>query len=281
MSIKKKIKGIITKIKKKEKIPIPVQMNTTELLNNKVVLITGGSGGIGAAIASKVILNGGYAIVAGTNQDKINEVCKKIDNENNNSGKIKGIVINMLDVESMPQKIVEAEGLFGHKIDVLVNAAGVMNKDKKLNISVDEFDRVMDVNLKGVYFMCQSMGLYMISNKIKGHILNVSSSSALRPAWTPYQVSKWGIRGMTLGFADMLLPYGITVNGIAPGQVATPMTIRDDETSIDNEHALNGRFAMPDEIANLAIFMISNMGDLIVGDTYHITGGSGVTSLHR
>lgn len=281
MSIKKRIKGIITKIKKKEKIPIPVQMNTTELLNNKVVLITGGSGGIGAAIASKVILNGGYAIVAGTNQDKINEVCKKIDDENNNSGKIKGIVINMLDVESMPQKIIEAEGLFEHKIDILVNAAGVMNKDKKLNISAEEFDRVMDVNLKGVYFMCQSMGLYMISNKIKGHILNVSSSSALRPAWTPYQVSKWGIRGMTLGFADMLLPYGITVNSIAPGQVATPMTIRDDETSIDNEYALNGRFAMPDEIANLAIFMISNMGDLIVGDTYYITGGSGVISLHK
>ena len=281
MSIKKKIKAIVKKIKKKEKIPFPVQINSTELLKDKVVLITGGSGGIGAAIANKVVLNGGYAIVAGTNQTKIDAVCKKINDENHNSNRAKGIIIDLQDVESMPQRIIDAEKIFEHKIDILVNAAGVMNKDIKLNISSQEFDRVMNVNLKGVYFMCQSMGNYMIRNKIKGHILNVSSSSALRPAWTPYQVSKWGLRGMTLGFADMLLPYGITVNAIAPGPVATNMTVKNDETSIDNERSLTGRFAMPDEIANLAIFMISSMGDLIVGDTFYISGGSGVISLHK
>lgn len=74
-----------------------------------------------------------------------------------------------------------------------------------------------------VHFHPSGVDMLIYSNKIKGHILNVSSSSALRPAWTPYQMSKWSIRGFTMGLADLLMPYGIVVNAIAPGQTATPM----------------------------------------------------------
>ena len=129
--------------------------------------------------------------------------------------------------------------------------------------------------------MCQAVGKYMIENKIRGHILNVSSSSALRPAWTPYQMSKWAIRGFTMGLADTLLPYGIIVNAIAPGQVATSMLGKNETDSIDNRSTPIGRYAEPDEIANLATFMVSNMGEMIVGDTFYITGGSGTISYHR
>lgn len=122
------------------------------------------------------------------------------------------------------------------------------------------------------------MNLY-IEKKTKGHILNVTSSSALRPAWTPYHMSKWAVKGLTLGLADLLLPHGIIVNAIAPGPVATHMLGKNEGDSIEKSDAVCGRYAMPSEIASLAVFMVSDMGNMIVGDTYYMTGGSGLISL--
>lgn len=139
----------------------------------------------------------------------------------------------------------------------------------------------MDTNVKGTFFVSQAVGNYMIENRIKGHILNISSSSALRPAWGPYQISKWAIRGFTLGLAEKLQPYGIVVNAIAPGQTATPMLGKDSRDDIYNDYALAGRYIMPEEVANLAVFMVSGMGNMIVGDSVYMTGGSGTITLEH
>ena len=182
----------------------------------------------------------------------------------------------------MPGKVREAASLFDEKkIDILVNSAGVVSHSGFEKMTEEEYDSIMDINAKGTYFMSQAVSKFMIENGLKGHILNVSSSSALRPAWTPYQMSKWAVRGLTLGLADSLLPYGIIVNAIAPGPVATPMLGKNEGDSICNPINPSGRFSMPSEIASLAVFMVSNMGDLIVGDTFYITGGSGTLSYHR
>ena len=188
----------------------------------------------------------------------------------------------MLDVKAMPGKVEEAAKLFPEgRIDILVNSAGVNEHSDFWHITEDGYSRVMDVNVRGTYFMSQAVSRFMIERKIRGHILNVSSSSALRPAWSPYRMSKWAVRGMTLGLADTLLPHGIIVNAIAPGPVATPMLGKFEGDSIYNHANPSGRYSMPQEIANLAVFMASSMGDLIVGDTFYITGGSGTISLHR
>lgn len=121
----------------------------------------------------------------------------------------------------------------------------------------------------------------MKEHSIKGHILNLSSSSALRPAWGPYQMSKWAIRGFTLGLAEQLQPYGIVVNAIAPGQTATPMLGKTALGDLYNNYALAGRYITPEEVANLAVFMVSDMGNMVVGDTFYITGGSGTISLEH
>ena len=97
----------------------------------------------------------------------------------------------------------------------------------------------------------------------------------------PYAISKWGITGLTKGLADILIPYGITVNAIAPGPTATAMLGKDTESDISHDTSPIGRYATPQEIANLALYMVSDMGNLIVGDTFYITGGSGTISLHR
>lgn len=190
-------------------------------------------------------------------------------------------MIDVKDVVSMPEKVKAAAALFPeNRIDILVNSAGVLNRSDFLDMPESEYDSIMDINAKGTFFMSQAVAKYMIENRIKGHILNVSSSSALRPAWTPYQMSKWAVRGLTLGMAERLLPYGITVNSIAPGPTATPMLGKNEGDNIYNATCPAGRFAMPSEIAALATFMVSDLGDMIVGDTFYMTGGSGTVTLH-
>ena len=128
--------------------------------------------------------------------------------------------------------------------------------------------------------MCQAVAKYMIKNRIKGHILNLSSSSALRPAWSPYEMSKWTIKGFTVGLADTLVQHGIVVNAIAPGPTATPMLGIDKDGDIDLPNSPIKRYATPEEIANLTLILVSDMGNLIIGDTVYATGGSGVISMH-
>lgn len=123
--------------------------------------------------------------------------------------------------------------------------------------------------------MTQAISKYMINNKIKGHILNLSSSSALRPAWTAYEMSKWGVRGFTLGAADTLSNYGITVNAVAPGPTATPMLNVKDGNNIAISLNCVKRYAMPNKIASLAVYMCSDMENMIFGDTFYVTGGAG------
>lgn len=192
------------------------------------------------------------------------------------------VVINMLDINIISEKVQKAADIFPEKqIDILVNCAGVISSSSFEDMMEREYDTVMDINMKGTYFMCQAVCQHMKEKKIRGHILNVSSSSALRPAWNPYQISKWAVKGFTKGLADIMIPYGIVVNAIAPGPVATSMLNREEGDTLYNENNPSKRFAMPDEIANLALFMVSDMGNMIVGDTFYITGGSGVISLHK
>lgn len=281
MGFKKLIKKILKLLRGKEKVPIPKPVNVQRLLEGRVALITGGSGGIGFAIAKAFLDSGCKVIIAGTNENKLKKCVEQLAGEEYKDY-CEYIVLNVLDIKSMPYKVKCAAQKFPeNRIDILINSAGINGLLDYEHMTEDEYDTIMDVNVKGTYFMSQAVSQFMREKDIHGHILNISSSSALRPASTPYCLSKWAVRGMTLGMADILLPYGIVVNAIAPGPVATSMLGKREGDSIDNPDTISGRFAMPSEIASLAVFMVSDLGDLIVGDTYYITGGSGLLSLHH
>ena len=279
MGVKTKIKNVVhtlIQMGKEEKIqPIIVPVEKEKLLNGKVALITGGTSGIGLAIAQAFQNAGAKVIIAGTNQAKLETALEKM-------GGVKGLLIDVRDTEHLPDKVKEAEALFDeNKIDILVNSAGVVVKHDFWGIDEKEYDGIMDTNAKGTFFMSQAVGKAMIEKQVKGHILNVTSSSALRPAWTPYQMSKWAVRGLTLGLADTLLPYGIVVNAIAPGPTATPMLGKTEGSSISEPNNPSKRYAMPEEIASMAVYMVSDAGRMIVGDTVYMTGGSGTITLHH
>ena len=119
----------------------------------------------------------------------------------------------------------------------------------------------------------------MMQNQIgveKSHILIISSSRGSEPAWSPYGISKWALNGLIRGLAQMLLPYGIIVNGISPGATATELIgIKEDDSIYSTENG-EGRLIMPDEIANVAKLLVGPAGDMIVGETIHVSGGRGV-----
>ena len=117
----------------------------------------------------------------------------------------------------------------------------------------------------------------MKGHSIQGNILNIASFSSLRPADSAYTLSKWGIRGFTLGMAKTLAPHGIVVNGLAPGQTATPMLMKDsNDGNLSCLRTPLGRFATPEEIANMAVILVSDMSRSIMGDIIYMTGGSGL-----
>lgn len=269
MSIKRKIRKFFTKQVVKQPVYIPVLQS--QMLEGRTALVTGGSSGIGYAIAKSFLQSGAAVIITGRNKSKLDSTVEDLKKY----GSIHSIVFNISDVSNIESQFKAAVELAG-SIDILVNNAGVNSGLKFGKVTEDDYDTVMDTNLKGAFFLSQVAAVYMKDAQIKGNILMVGSSSGLRPAVTPYTLSKWGIRGLTIGLAKTLAPYGIIVNGIAPGPTATPMLIKDPEKGIALNNSPVGRYSDAQEIANTAVFLVSAAGRMIVGDMVYITGGSGI-----
>lgn len=273
-SIKKIINFFIRNISFKKVTANILCLSPNQYLKNKVALITGGTSGIGLAIAEAFIKSGATIIITGRNQEKLEKAKIYLESMNSERSIILPVVFNCKDISSFNQKLDYIVEQYG-RIDILVNNAGVIGGDWN-NAQEDEYDNVMDTNLKGAFFLSHAVAKFMIKNRIHGNILNICSSSSLRPANSAYTLSKWGLRGLTLGLAKTLTKYGITVNGIAPGPTATPMLGKDKSGRIDNKYSPIGRLALPEEIANMAVFLVSDFGKTIVGDVIYMSGGAGL-----
>ncbi|WP_320018344.1 SDR family oxidoreductase [Labilibaculum manganireducens] len=268
--IKNKIKQLIVK---ERLVPIYISKDSKSLLNGKTALISGGSSGIGFAIAKKLSNSGCKVIISGRNVEKLQKVANELC--------VNYISFDISDIAETQAKFDEL--VRDNQIDILINSAGVHCPQKFGEVSEDGWDNVIDINLKGLYFLCQCVGNYMVDNKIKGHILNISSASSLKPSWTPYEISKRAVNGITQGFAHKLTSYGIVVNGLAPGPTATPMLkfSKDEEVDLTWSANPSGRVSTVEEIAELAIFMVSDLGNGIIGDTFFMTGGSGTICIDK
>lgn len=273
--IKRGIQPIFRRLPLHKVTPQIVELKQDGLLQGRTALVTGGTSGIGSAIAKAFLKADATVVITGRSQKKIDTAVKAIKDEIGGNKPIYGLELNMKDANTFDNKLKELLALVPTgQVDILVNNAGV-SVDTHAASPEEEFDSVLDTNLKGVYFLSYRFAHYFKDHQIKGNILNIASSSSVRPATSAYGLSKWGVRGLTEGLARLLAPHGITVNGIAPGQTATPMM---DGVSADNiYHPTNliGRYIMPVEIANMAVILVSDAGKSIVGDIVYMTGGSG------
>ncbi|HGM3740390.1 TPA: SDR family oxidoreductase [Clostridioides difficile] len=242
-------------------------------MKKKTVLITGGVRGIGKAM-SKAFAKEGYNVLVNFNKSE-NEAKElyTILNEKNFSVKLfKADISNREDVEDMVDYCIKEFG----GLDVLVNNAGVSQDKLFTDITDEDWDNMMNINLKGSFYCSQVALKYMISEK-KGNIINISSIWGISGASCEvhYSITKAGIIGMTKALAKEVGPSNIRVNSIAPGVINTDMLSGYNEEDIDAlvEETPLMRLGTPEDIANCAIFLASDKSNFITGQVISPNGG--------
>lgn len=244
------------------------------------IIVTGGGSGIGAAIAQRLIDAGAHVVIAGRTADKLQRTAEAIASE-----RLHILEWDVADVKGIPQKLDEAAALMGG-LNGLVNAAalgtGVLTGRgyEPWDITEDEWDALMDVNCKGTFFMMRDMIDYLLARHEKGNILNIASNAACMDVIGSYGISKLGLIRLTRALGKKYGSEGIIINGIAPGATFTPMIARYAKHIDDPypRHAI-GRFIRPDEIAELAYYLMSDYGEIICGHTVVADGGDRAATL--
>lgn len=248
-------------------------------LEGKVAVVTGGGRGIGRGICLAFAKEGADLIVNYATKDQpAQEVVEMIQKVGRKAVAVKGNVAVKADAERIIQTAIDNFG----KIDILVNNAGATKPNMLYKMTEDQWDEVVDIHLKGPFLCIQAASKYMMAQK-KGRIINVTSSAGVvgTKGQINYSAAKGGIIALTKSAARELADYGITVNVIQPGIIATEMTekIRTDPKlqEIYMRRILLNRFAEPEEIAPAFVFLASDEGSYITGQLIFVDGGYGMT----
>lgn len=243
------------------------------MLKDKTAIVTGASRGIGKAIALKLASMGANIVLNyRSNEEEANEVEREIEEYGVKVLKVKGDISKLIDVENL---IALAKETFG-TIDIMVNNAGITKDTLILRMKEEDFDSVIDVNLKGVFNCLKSITPIMVKQK-SGKIINLSSVVGLvgNPGQVNYSASKAGVIGMTKSLAKEVGARGITVNAVAPGFIETKMT--DVLGEKFKEEAKKGiplkRLGDPRDVANVVGFLASEEANYITGQVINVDGG--------
>ena len=248
-------------------------------LEGKKTIVTGGSKGIGAGIVRAFIDQGADVL---TNYNSSEQKAFELIRDLKNSGSGGRAVAFKADVSKLPEiKVMVEKAMqeFG-RIDVLVNNAGIIYRRPFLNTTEEEYEHLMDVNVKGPFFCCQEVAPIM-AKQGKGKIINISSISGLAQpsglAYPEYVASKAALIGITRSLAVNLGPE-ITVNSVAPGTVLTDMTASMSEAAFSKakDEAFMKRLGTPEDIANASVFLASDESDFITGEVLTVSGGRGM-----
>ncbi len=236
---------------------------------DRVIIVTGGSQGIGKAIAVEFAKKGEKLAILDLNMEAAEETARECSAISQKEAKAYFCQVgNFANCEETVKQIIEEMG----SIDVLINNAGITRDTLMLRMKEDDFDAVINVNLKGVFNMMKACYSHFMRKK-SGKIINMSSVSGImgNAGQTNYSASKAGVIGLTKSVARELASRGICVNAIAPGFIETPMT----QSFKDRPEILDaiplGRMGKPEEIAHLAVFLSET--DYITGEVIRIDGG--------
>ena len=242
-------------------------------LKDKVAIITGGSRGIGFATADKFIEEGAAVIITASTDESAKKAVSLLK-EKYPEAKIKGISPNLASLESVKEAFDDAIKEFGC-VDILVNNAGISESTPFMSYTEDTFDKVMDLNVKGVFNATRAVIEYM-SERGKGVILSTSSVVSIsgQPSGFAYPASKFAVNGLTVSLARELGPKGIRVNAVAPGITETDMMKAVPKEIIEPMIAQIPlrRLGQPEDIANAFVFLASDEASYITGVVLSVDG---------
>lgn len=246
------------------------------MLKNKIALITGAGRGIGRAIAIALAKEGAEVVINyNGSEERAKEVKQTIEENGGKASIYKCDVSDFVACEAMIKDIVKE---YGH-LDILVNNAGITKDGLIMKMKEEDFDSVLNVNLKGTFNTIRHSARQMLKQR-SGKIINISSVSGIlgNVGQANYAASKAGVIGLTKTMARELGSRGITVNAIAPGFVDTEMTEVLSEEIRENacKQIILGRFGKPEDIANTAVFLASDKADYITGQVISVDGGMNV-----
>ena len=245
-------------------------------LAGKVALVTGSSKGIGREIATRFAQEGADVVI---NYNRTPGGAQEVLSEVEAAGR-RGLIVqaDMGNVNEIRKLIATAVEHFG-RLDILVNNAGVETHAPFWEVKEEDYDRVLNINLKGVFFATQAMVQHLMQTKRQGKIINVSSvhEEIPFPNFAAYCASKGGLKMFTRNLAVELGPLGITINSIAPGAIETPINTK----LLNDPKKLNSllgqiplaRLGKPKDVASVAVFLASDDADYVTGSTYYVDGG--------
>ncbi len=238
-------------------------------LKNKNIIVTGATGGIGNSIIKKLYDNGANILASGTKNEKLENLKKNFDN-------IKILKFDISDSSKIENFIEDASKELNGGLDCIVNNAGITQDNLAIRMSLDEWKKVIDINLTSTFLMCKFAIKKMLKNK-KGKIVNITSivGHSGNLGQSNYTASKAGIVAMSKSLAIEYAKKNINVNCISPGFIKTAMTDKIDDKFKDIiiSKIPSARLGEPDDIANAVLFLASNQSDYINGETLHVNGG--------
>ena len=238
-------------------------------LKDKNIIVTGASGGIGNSIVKKLCERGANILASGTKLEKL----EKLKSENNN---IKILKFDISEIEKIDQFIEDASSELGGKLDCLINNAGITQDNLAIRMSVEEWKKVIDINLTSTFLMSKSAIKKMLKNK-SGKIINITSvvGHTGNLGQANYTASKAGIIAMSKSLAIEYAKKNININCISPGFIKTAMTDKIDEKfkEIIISKIPSARLGEPEDIANAVLFLASDQSNYINGETLHVNGG--------
>lgn len=235
-------------------------------LSGKVALISGASSGLGAHFARVVARHGATAVLAARRRSRLEELAAEINGE---GGRAVVLEVDVTQVAAMTEAVAEVAAAHGG-INILINNSGVSAGDKTVSQREDDYDRVMDTNLKGAFFLAQAVGWQMIERRIAGRILNIASAGALRvmPGMAVYAMSKAALVQMTKALAVEWARFDIAVNALCPGYISTELNSELWQTDAGKNIIAKlprRRLGQPEFLDDLVLTLCSDRGGFING----------------
>ncbi len=245
------------------------------MLKGRVAVVTGGTRGIGFEIVRKYLANGAKVVLFGSKQESVDKALQKLKEENSN-WEVEGKFPKLTDAVEVEQAIAAVKEKFG-RIDILVNNAGISQSTPLYNYTPEEFDKVIDLNVKAVFYAILPTARIM-KEQGGGCIINTSSMVSIsgQPAGVGYPASKFAVNGITISLARELGKDNIRVNAVAPGVTRTDMVAALPEATVKAISAKIplGRAGEPEEVANAFLYLASDMASYVTGEILSVDGAS-------